>query len=342
MMFDRLCAWAERDARWLMKSLKEAALFQITDEQCDSIGGWDRGTVREIAEGFFTPFDSIVLEDSTSAVLLLRGHNARGLYQDMDFNALAIGDGSAWSNPGGLNSTSIGKAMLCVEARSLGTHLRLGKPGDEKEVRQLKETMRANGISESDTLIDAFLVVGLAEAPPGTPNPSRPGTDATCVIALHPIGYTIFSKRKGSAPFREYDHKSNESAKSISDTALTVVRQMWWANQPSNWIAKRLDEVARPVPKGKIARSDQRERYIVLTKEAIERCVRTPNPENAGTPLHLGHRRRAHWATLRHERYRFRRGQRVFVKACWVGPEEIEYGHEKYRVLTELEAYAPM
>jgi hypothetical protein len=53
------------------------------------------------------------------------------------------------------------------------------------------------------------------------------------------------------------------------------------------------------------------------------------------TLTRMAHARRAHYKTLRHDRYRFMRGQRVKVKACWVGPKEWKDagGRQIYRLL---------
>lgn len=105
-------------------------------------------------------------------------------------------------------------------------------------------------------------------------------------------------------------------------------------NSPGNWIVKRENVTARPVQKGRVPRSDQRPRYIVVSDKEIERVIRDPNPANVGTVR--PHRRRAHSHLLKSERFTWKRGQRVFVKACWVGPETAEYGGERYSVCLDL------
>ncbi len=52
----------------------------------------------------------------------------------------------------------------------------------------------------------------------------------------------------------------------------------------------------------------------------------------------MAHNRRAHYKTLKHERFRYARGKRIFVKASWVGPKEWkdEGGHQIYRILEEV------
>jgi hypothetical protein len=52
----------------------------------------------------------------------------------------------------------------------------------------------------------------------------------------------------------------------------------------------------------------------------------------------MAHNRRAHYKTLKHERFRYARGKRIFVKASWVGPKEWkdEGGHQIYKILEEV------
>jgi hypothetical protein len=53
----------------------------------------------------------------------------------------------------------------------------------------------------------------------------------------------------------------------------------------------------------------------------------------------MAHNRRAHYKTLKHPRFRFARGKRIFVKAAWIGPKEwkAEGGKQIYRILNEQE-----
>lgn len=61
---------------------------------------------------------------------------------------------------------------------------------------------------------------------------------------------------------------------------------------------------------------------------------------DAGEELsRLAHNRRAHYRTLRHERYRFAKGRRIFVRSTWVGPKEWqdEGGRQIYKILDPVE-----
>jgi len=54
-----------------------------------------------------------------------------------------------------------------------------------------------------------------------------------------------------------------------------------------------------------------------------------------GELTRMAHNRRAHYKTLKHERFRFARGKRIFVKATWIGPKEWadEGGKQIYKIL---------
>jgi len=60
--------------------------------------------------------------------------------------------------------------------------------------------------------------------------------------------------------------------------------------------------------------------------------------DSAGELTRMAHNRRAHYRTLRSERFRFAKGKRIFVKATWVGPKEWkdEGGKQIYRILEEV------
>ena len=61
------------------------------------------------------------------------------------------------------------------------------------------------------------------------------------------------------------------------------------------------------------------------------------NPDEELT--RMAHARRAHFKMLQHPRYRFKRGQRIFVRAAWVGPKEWrdEGSKQIYKILEEVE-----
>jgi len=107
-------------------------------------------------------------------------------------------------------------------------------------------------------------------------------------------------------------------------------------NRPNKWVVKKETIKARPIQKGKIPRSDQRPRYVLVTDEELSRVLREPNPENS--PIdRRPHRRRRHLRFLQSERYsEEKRFKHTVVEACWVGPQQAEYSGERYTVCLDL------
>lgn len=107
-------------------------------------------------------------------------------------------------------------------------------------------------------------------------------------------------------------------------------------NKPNKWVVKKETIKARPIQKGRIPRSDQRPRYVLVTDEELDRVLREPNPENS--PIdRRPHRRRRHLRYLKSERYsEEKRFTHTVVEACWVGPQQAEYGGERYTVCLDL------
>lgn len=121
---------------------------------------------------------------------------------------------------------------------------------------------------------------------------------------------------------------------SLQDISGSGLAGMILANSPRSFVFTKEYIHARTVIRGKVPRSDQRLRYIIVSDKDVERVLRIPNPENKDTVS--PHRRRAHTKLLKSEKFTWKRGERVFVKACWVGPESAEYGGERYTVCLDL------
>ena len=142
-------------------------------------------------------------------------------------------------------------------------------------------------------------------------------------------------RRDGEIGIGDYDDDADRGKQMrdlMASSFKTAIRCFNQIAVPSNWIVERINEKARPVQKRCIARSDQRPRYIVLSDEEMKRKIRTPSGESFDR---ASHRRRAHLALLKSERYKHKRGQYVKVSACWVGPQEYRERGEIYKVLID-------
>jgi hypothetical protein len=121
----------------------------------------------------------------------------------------------------------------------------------------------------------------------------------------------------------------------LGHVARAATRAIEQANSPANWVVQVVDEHARVVKRRGKRTEERRTRYIVVPDRDLDRVVRLPN-EGGDHIERSPHRRRAHWRKLNSDRFRLKRGQKVYVKECWVGPKESVHGGERYVVLTSL------
>lgn len=309
MIFDRACAFAEKNPSVKMPMLKKAAVFLVDLDDFREAGSVEKlSDLDDFAARLFLPFDPVWVEDS---------HGAGGLLLSCD-------------------------PFECEF--------------DERE-RAIEKLREEQDVGEVHQSLSAWMFVRI-RTEDGKPVYSSDGVRAEFMTSYgHVIPWTERATGKLRLRFAHAhigisDSRGNGAEKNIDNLnelemrLLHKVGSSGWAigvgclytiNSPKKWIVSREHIHARPVQKGKIARSDQRVRFIIVSEDEIERVIRDPNPANVGVYAdRRPHRRRAHSHLLKSERFTWKRGQRVFVKACWVGPETAEYGGERYRVMLDL------
>jgi len=85
----------------------------------------------------------------------------------------------------------------------------------------------------------------------------------------------------------------------------------------------------------KAPRYDNRERYIVLDKDAVIKRYKMRKDHGATHASPAPHLRRGHFMTLSHDRYVNLKGQRIPVRPSWVGSREWTGGRGlKYKVVS--------
>lgn len=152
-----------------------------------------------------------------------------------------------------------------------------------------------------------------------------------CIVA----GYTSRKKRIETIRFvNEPQELADICGKYVVDLRY-YLRLLRIAMHPRTTLVEKTEIHAPPVLPGKLARSIQRPRIILLTKTEVSRLLNETD-EETGRHLASGHRRRACWHTLKDPRFRFKAGQRVPVKSCWVGPRTGIDGGERYEVLVDI------
>lgn len=111
------------------------------------------------------------------------------------------------------------------------------------------------------------------------------------------------------------------------------VEQLRLINLPSHMIVEERPAKVRPPQSRLIPRVHERPRYTLLKPGHIRRRYPGFAGDTHSSPR--VHERRRHLRLLSSERYINKRGQRIAVSACWVGPTEYSAGRRTYRVLLD-------
>jgi hypothetical protein len=126
------------------------------------------------------------------------------------------------------------------------------------------------------------------------------------------------------------------SARAIIGNIATAVEELLLLNNsPETFIFESAPATPRKTKSGRITRSPDRPRFIPLKPNEIRATMgikEEPGQKGSRRP----HERRRHWRTLKSERYTHKRGQRVLVDACWIGPSEAVVGKRRYRVRLDI------
>lgn len=131
-------------------------------------------------------------------------------------------------------------------------------------------------------------------------------------------------------------------------TAVTVVRSISCLNNYLKYGDKHMVEVVPTIPKKK--------RNTELTKNRpwlnatgphvllLDRMPTTQKEHQGGTHASpKPHRRRGHWKTLQHSKYRHhpQYQKKIYIKPTFVGPREVTYDGHIYRLVEPLEDILP-
>lgn len=91
----------------------------------------------------------------------------------------------------------------------------------------------------------------------------------------------------------------------------------------------------------KIPRPADRPRMILIAPEDVTTVYSHSKSESEKLRSMRPHARRGYSKLLLHERYKEKRGQRIRVRPCWVGPGEWENNGKRYRIIVRGNDAAP-
>jgi hypothetical protein len=134
--------------------------------------------------------------------------------------------------------------------------------------------------------------------------------------------------------------RTEEAAHTAVDIALTAILKVMQFNRPDRFVLE-ISPVTKKKPQktgGKIARSDDRPKYTLLTPTEIRVKMGLPKPSTGtgtGTPK-IPHERRRHYRTYRSDYFREAKGKTIIIPATWVGPHEVIRGNKRYKVMLNI------
>ena len=125
----------------------------------------------------------------------------------------------------------------------------------------------------------------------------------------------------------------------LTDAFYLGLQEVNWINHPDHYTIEvnanpPLDHKKKKKKASRIRRLHERPSHIILSKDDIVSKWRTAHQGGTHAPP-IPHLRRGHYKTLRAERYKEKRGQRIWVRASHVGGECVEWrdGAVRYKVL---------
>lgn len=198
--------------------------------------------------------------------------------------------------------------------------------------------------------IDELCLYATSLTPPGGPDNSRVEVISYFKASIHNHGrwarFSAFniSYEQGAGmidlvgvgpAFLGYD-RPNDLAGITTCVWLALVRSL---NNSSSYpvIVEPEPKATPPKQRRKAAKTralkpwlDERAPRVIM----LNPTKRYPEHGRGGThATPMPHQRRGHWRTLQAERYKARRGQRVWVKPAWIGPSEWTHQGNIYRVV---------
>lgn len=143
-------------------------------------------------------------------------------------------------------------------------------------------------------------------------------------------------KREHVAEIQRLDaHVEEVGAEHVRSSFYLALQLVNWINHPDHFTVEAAGSSSkRRKKKARIRRLGERPRHILLTKHQIaDEWHRVHHGSTHASPL--PHLRRGHYKTLRSERYKEKRGQRIWVRATHVNGACVEWrdGDVTYKVL---------
>ncbi len=301
MLFDRLAGYAERHRPDLLPSMQKAALFEFPYRAHETVHS-GMFTPEDLA-GFFLPFPEVAIEDRATCTML--------------FDTV--------QNQTGLT----GAPRKFIDVLSLVAK-------DPQAFRKRAEGMEGLRpvIQGEDLHQITFGRLFSMELPANQTQNYRVLGQVDRLVLVNGRGEIIVDL---TAAEMEGAPGAQESFQGTIGNVITAIEELMLVNRdPQLFVFEQALLKAREAKKGRILRSHDRPRYVMLKPDAIRKIMGVKTPAENGPGGRSPHERRRHWRTLKSEKFTHKRGERILVEACWVGPSEAVVGKTRYRVRLDI------
>jgi len=300
MLFDKLAGFVERNIPGLVPEIEKTALFEFPFRAHEVV---EQGMFsQDDLDLFFLPFPQVAIEDRATCTFFFDGEEKQvGLATPRTFIEVMAMDGGP--DPEAFTGSP---AQITPEMRQFA---------------------RQEGLHQL-----SFGRLFSMELPGGNQNYKIAAT-VDRIVAINGKGQ-ILGQMDSDEIHMMPGHE--EAARSVIGNIATAIEElMLLNNSPEYFIFETAPAKPRKVKRGRITRSPDRPRFVPLKPDEIRKTMGLKDePGQKGT--RRPHERRRHWRVLKSERYTKKRGQRVLVEACWIGPSEAVVGKKRYRVRLDI------
>lgn len=300
MLFDKLAGFIERHVPEMVEQIEKTSLFDFPYRAHEAVR--PGMFTQEDLEQFFLPFPQVAIEDRATCTFLFdSAEKQAGLSAPRCFiDVMAVGGRDPDAFQGG------GRAMD----------------------GQARQWAQQEGLHQF-----AFGRLLSVELPEGSTDYKIAGYVDRLLI-LNGRGEILSDLDSHEMRFLP---DAADACRGVLGNAITATEELMLINRnPEYFILEQSPVKVRQTKKGRITRSPDRPRFVPLKPDTIRRIMDVKTPVENGPGGRRPHERRRHWRLLNSERFTHKRGQRILVEACWVGPSESVVGKTRYRVRLDI------
>jgi hypothetical protein len=308
VIFDKLCGIAERHLPPLRRVLDRCALFRFPGYAHEVLPGrfseMDEEEIRFLWDEFRMPFPYMAVEDANSVVLL-------------------------WEEREDAHGLATQRSVLECVRMSEEWALKTADP-EPLAKKVLDGARRLHARFGDFYLVTAGHIQGESLDDVATFGATF---RAECRLALTANKESVIQ----SADKLLRPPMDRIGSESLVRNGRAALEEIMWFNSPSRFVVKDTPTKRRKVSKGKVARSDQRSTYTLLTPVEIRDQLGMGAGASSTGKMKQGHERRGHWRRYRSDRFSESvRSKPRWIKAMWVGDTEVTKGKHRYEVLLDV------